>query len=72
MPDRQSRPGISSDILIKTRATPRLWLVVASSCVFFVGQVAALAITNPYDLWLVSMLNGLGYGMLVGDRKSVV
>ena len=61
-----------SDILIKTRGTPRLWLVVASSCVFFVGQVAALAITHPSGLWLVSMLNGLAYGMLFGVFPTIV
>ncbi|KAF8251327.1 MFS general substrate transporter [Wilcoxina mikolae CBS 423.85] len=64
--------GISSDILIKRYGTQRLWLIITSAIFFFFGQISALAITNPYNLWLVSTLNGLAYGMLFGVCPTIV
>lgn len=64
--------GTSSDILVKTYGRQRLWLIVVSAGLFFFGQVASLTSTNPYDLWKVSSLNGLGYGMLFGVCPTIV
>lgn len=64
--------GISSDILVKKFHIQRLWLTVFSSVLFFLGQLAALNISNPYYLWIVSSLNGLGYGFLFGVSPTIV
>jgi MFS family permease len=47
-------------------------LVIFSSVLFFIGQIAALNISNPYYLWMVSTLNGLGYGFLFGVCPTIV
>jgi MFS family permease len=39
---------------------------------FFIGQIAALNISNPYSLWIVSTLTGLGYGFLFGVCPTIV
>lgn len=64
--------GISSDILVKKHRIQRLWLVICSSVLFFFGQLSGLTVSNPNYLWLVSMFNGIGYGMLFGVFPTIV
>ncbi|KAI5781250.1 major facilitator superfamily domain-containing protein [Geopyxis carbonaria] len=64
--------GISSDILYKRHRTPRMWMLILSSAVFIIAQLFALTISNPLNLWLVSALTGLAYGMLFGVSPTIV
>ncbi|KAI5843277.1 major facilitator superfamily domain-containing protein [Tricharina praecox] len=64
--------GISSDVLIRKFGTQRLWLIIFSSLLFFIAQLAALNISNPVHLWAVSTLTGLGYGFLFGVMPTIV
>lgn len=64
--------GIGSDILVKRLKQSRFWCLVASSAVFALAQVAALLVSNPHYLWLVSGLSGLGYGALFGVYPALV
>lgn len=64
--------GVGSDFLVKVLRASRIWCLVVASCIFCIGQTAALTITNPQHLWLVSSLSGLGYGFLFGVFPSIV
>jgi MFS family permease len=50
----------------------RFWCLVISSSIFAVAQFAALSVSNPYWLWLVSSISGLGYGALFGVYPALV
>ena len=63
--------GIGSDVLVRSSHS-RFWCLVASSGVFAIAQVCALLISNPNLLWLVSGINGLGYGALFGVYPALV
>lgn len=58
--------GIGSDVLIKRLHASRFWCLFFSATVFILAQLAALTVTNPNFLFLVSGLTGLGYGALFG------
>jgi MFS family permease len=64
--------GIGSDYLVKQRHMSRFWCLVISSSIFAVAQFAALAVSNPYWLWTVSSISGLGYGALFGVYPALV
>lgn len=64
--------GIGSDILVKRLHLSRFYCLVASSIIFFIGQFAALSVSNPLNLWLVSSISGLGYGALFGVYPALV
>lgn len=64
--------GIGSDIIVKKLHHSRFWCIVASSSIFTLAQLAALSISNPHRLWLVSGLSGLGYGALFGVYPALV
>jgi MFS family permease len=64
--------GIGSDVLVKKLHTSRFWCLVASSSIFAGAQIAALNISNPHLLVLVSALTGLAYGALFGVAPSLV
>lgn len=64
--------GIGSDILVRKYMLSRFWCVFASSVVFICAQVAALTISNPVFLVLVSGMTGLAYGILFGVYPSLV
>jgi len=64
--------GIGSDVLVKRMHRSRFWCLVASSSIFALAQFAALAVSNPYWLWLVSSISGLGYGALFGVYPALV
>lgn len=64
--------GIGSDVLVRKYNLSRFWCVFAASVVFISAQVAALTITYPTLLVLVSGLSGFAYGMLFGVYPSLV
>ncbi|KAK6525758.1 hypothetical protein TWF281_010803 [Arthrobotrys megalospora] len=64
--------GTVSDVLKKRFGYSRVWLVFASSSVFLIGQLAGMAVSNPHSLWLVSGLNGFGYGLVFGVFPTIV
>jgi MFS family permease len=64
--------GVGSDFLVKRLEASRVWCLVAASLVFFAAQMAAINVTNPHFLGLVSSLSGLGYGFLFGVFPSIV
>lgn len=64
--------GTSSDILYKNYGLQRIWLVVVSAVIFCFSQIFALNVENPHQLWLVSFLSGLGYGVLFGVFPTIV
>lgn len=64
--------GIGSDVLVKRLHMSRFWCVSASSVVFILAQVAGMTIQNPNFLWVLSSLNGLGYGALFGVYPALV
>jgi len=64
--------GIGSDVLVKRYTMSRFWCLFASSVVFTCAQIAALTITHPTLLVLVSGFTGFGYGMLFGVFPSLV
>ncbi|RPB11754.1 MFS general substrate transporter [Morchella conica CCBAS932] len=63
--------GTSSDILYKNYGLQRIWLVVVSAVIFCFSQIFALNVENPHQLWLVSFLSGLGYGVLFGVFPTI-
>ncbi|KAK4230093.1 major facilitator superfamily domain-containing protein [Podospora fimiseda] len=64
--------GVGSDFLVKVVGASRAWCLVVASLVFCLAQVAAINITDPHFLFLVSSLSGLGYGFLFGVFPSIV
>jgi hypothetical protein len=64
--------GVGSDVLVKRLHMSRFWCLVCSSCIFTLAQVAALNISNPRSLWVLSSLSGLGYGALFGVYPALV
>ncbi|KAF3106426.1 hypothetical protein TWF102_001383 [Orbilia oligospora] len=64
--------GTVSDVLKKKFGYSRVWLVFASSSVFLLGQFAGMGVSNPHSLWLVSGLNGFGYGLVFGVFPTIV
>jgi MFS family permease len=64
--------GIGSDYLVKNLHKSRFWCLVVSSSIFALAQFAALSVSSPTWLWLVSSLNGLGYGALFGVYPALV
>jgi hypothetical protein len=46
--------------------------MVVASCIFTLAQVIAVTISNPYYLWLLSTVGGLGYGVLFGVYPALV
>lgn len=64
--------GIGSDVLVRKYRLSRFWCVTAASIVFISAQVAAITITYPTLLVLVSGLSGFAYGMLFGVYPSLV
>jgi MFS family permease len=59
-------------VLVKRFDAQRLWLIIFSSSLFLFAQIAALNISNPVHLWMVSTLTGLGYGFLFGVTPTIV
>ncbi|EPS36583.1 hypothetical protein H072_9894 [Dactylellina haptotyla CBS 200.50] len=64
--------GTISDVLKKRWMLSRVWLVLVSSSVFLLGQIAGMTVSNPTNLWLVSGLNGFGYGLVFGVFPTIV
>ncbi|KAH0556938.1 hypothetical protein GP486_005277 [Trichoglossum hirsutum] len=64
--------GGGSDLIVKKLGMSRFWCLVASSATFCVGQLCAIRIENPHDLWAVSGFTGLGYGILFGVYPTMV
>jgi len=64
--------GIGSDYLVKSLHKSRFWCLVVSSGIFAIAQFAALSVSSPTWLWLVSSLSGLGYGALFGVYPALV
>jgi hypothetical protein len=64
--------GIGSDFLVKRLHVSRFWCIVTSSSIFGLAQFAALSVSDPNFLWLVSGLSGLGYGALFGVYPALV
>lgn len=64
--------GIGSDILVRKYMLSRFWCLFVASIVFILAQIAALTITHPPLLVLVSGLSGFAYGMLFGVYPSLV
>lgn len=58
--------GVGSDLLLTRLRASRFWCLVASALLFSAAQAAALLITRPHWLFLVSGLTGLAYGALFG------
>jgi MFS family permease len=58
--------------LHKVLHASRLWCLTLAASIFLIAQVAALTITNPHHLVLVSSLTGLAYGFLFGCFPSLV
>lgn len=65
-------PGVGSDFLVKALHTSRLWCIVVAAFIFLAAQVAALTVSSPHLLGLVSALSGLGYGFLFGVSPAIV
>ena len=64
--------GVGSDFIIKVLRRSRLWCLVAAGSIFAAAQICAIRIENPRNLWSVSGLTGLGYGMLYGVYPAMV
>jgi MFS family permease len=64
--------GIGSDFIVKRLKKSRFWCLVVSSIIFTFAQIAALQISNPHYLWIVSGFSGLGYGALFGVYPALV
>ncbi|KAK6343425.1 hypothetical protein TWF730_011014 [Orbilia blumenaviensis] len=64
--------GTISDVMKKKFGYSRVWMVFASSSVFLLGQFAGMAVSNPLYMWLVSGLNGFGYGLVFGVFPTIV
>lgn len=64
--------GVGSDFLAKHLHASRTWCLAVASLIFTIAQLAALTITNPYNLFIVSSLSGLAYGFLFGVFPSIV
>lgn len=64
--------GVGSDYLVKNLGASRFWCLVVSSCIFMLAQVSALRISDPYHLWILSSVSGLGYGALFGVYPALV
>ncbi|KAI9783764.1 MAG: hypothetical protein M1839_003100 [Geoglossum umbratile] len=64
--------GVGSDLIVKKLGMSRFWCLVASSSIFCVGQLCAMKIENPHNLWAVSGLTGLAYGFLFGVYPTLV
>jgi hypothetical protein len=64
--------GIGSDIIVKRLQMSRFWCAAVSATIFMLAQIAAIQIENPNNLWLVSSLSGLAYGVLFGVFPALV
>ena len=64
--------GIGSDFLVKRLHVSRFWCIVTSSSIFALAQLAALSVSDPTLLWLVSGLTGMAYGALFGVYPALV
>ncbi|TVY17539.1 putative membrane protein [Lachnellula arida] len=64
--------GVGSDFLHKVLHASRLWCLTLAAVIFLIVQVAALNITNPHQLVIVSSFTGLAYGFLFGCFPSLV
>lgn len=58
--------GVGSDHLITSLHASRFWCLVASAVIFTAAQLAAIIITTPQMLFIVSSLTGAAYGALFG------
>jgi len=64
--------GIGSDFVVRRFDSSRFWMLVASSIIFTLAQIAALRIENPNKLFWLSGLTGFGYGALFGVYPALV
>lgn len=64
--------GIGSDVIVRRYTMSRFWCIFVASIFFILAQTAALTITHPPLLVLVSGLTGFAYGMLFGVYPSLV
>lgn len=64
--------GIGSDLIVKKLRASRFWCLFLSALTFCLAQVAALTISTPHFLYLVSSLTGLAYGLLFGVYPSLI
>jgi hypothetical protein len=64
--------GVGSDFIVKILRRSRFWCLVAAGAIFTAAQLCAIRIENPRNLWSVSGLTGLGYGMLYGVYPAMV
>jgi MFS family permease len=64
--------GVGSDFLVKRLKLSRFWCMVVASCIFTLAQFIAIAVSNPYYLWLLSSMAGLAYGTLFGVYPALV
>ena len=63
--------GIGSDFLLHHHCS-RFWTLVVSATIFTIAQVVALSIENPNQLFWLSGLTGIAYGMLFGVYPALV
>jgi len=59
-------------MLVKRLHLSRFFCAALSALIFALAQAAAIRITNPTHLWLVSGLSGLAYGTLFGVFPALV
>ena len=71
-PSHLQPTGVGSDIIVSRLHLSRFWMLLLSSLVFLLGQIAAISITIPQQLVLVSSLNGFAYGVLFGVGPALV
>ncbi|KAF2849744.1 MFS general substrate transporter [Plenodomus tracheiphilus IPT5] len=64
--------GIGSDIIVKRLQASRFLCAALSALIFSLAQIAAIRVSNPHHLWLVSGLSGLAYGVLFGVFPALV
>lgn len=64
--------GVGSDMLVTRLHASRFWCLVASALLFTVAQLAAILITRPQVLFLVSTLTGAAYGALFGVFPALI
>ncbi|TVY48234.1 putative membrane protein [Lachnellula occidentalis] len=64
--------GVGSDFLHKVLRASRLWCLTLAAVIFLIAQLAAINITNPHQLVIVSSFTGLAYGFLFGCFPSLI
>ncbi|KAK9387214.1 major facilitator superfamily domain-containing protein [Lipomyces mesembrius] len=63
--------GYSADRLSR-KGYQRMWVIVASACIFAFAQIGGLTITSSRFMWFISIFNGIGYGFLFGSYASII